>query len=216
MEEITVLLTDDHAIVRQGVRAFLETQPDIKVVGEAGSGEEAIPLCESLAPDIVLMDLLMPGMGGVEATRRVKAISPRTQVIVLTSYHEDEHVIPAIRAGALSYLLKDVAAGEIATAIRKAAAGEVTLSPAIAAQMMKAVSGERKAAEAATPSPLTTRELEVIRLIADGLSNTEIAERLFLSEKTVKSHVSNILAKLHVTDRTQAAVYAWREGIMKR
>lgn len=216
MEEITVLLTDDHAIVRQGVRAFLETQPDIKVIGEAGSGEEAIPLCESLAPDIVLMDLLMPGMGGVEATRRVKAISPHTQVIVLTSYHEDEHVVPAIRAGALSYLLKDAAPGEIAAAIRKAAVGEVTLSPAIAAQMMKAVTGERKAAEATPPSPLTARELEVIRLIADGLSNTEIAERLFLSEKTVKSHVSNILAKLNLTDRTQAAVYAWREGIMKR
>ncbi|WP_309717384.1 response regulator transcription factor [Armatimonas sp.] len=217
MDEITVLLTDDHAIVRQGVRAFLETQSDIKVVGEAGSGEEAIQLCEALAPDIVLMDLLMPGMGGVEATRRVKAISPRTRVIVLTSYHEDEHVLPAIRAGALSYLLKDVAAGEIATAIRKAAAGEVTLSPAIAAQMMKAVTGERKSPEAPGPeSPLTVREREVIRLIADGLSNTEIAERLFLSEKTVKSHVSNILAKLHVTDRTQAAVYAWREGIMTR
>lgn len=215
--QITVLLTDDHAIVRQGVRAFLETQPDLKVVGEAASGEEAIQLCELLAPDIVLMDLLMPGMGGVEATRRVKAISPRTQVIVLTSYHEDEHVLPAIRAGALSYLLKDAAAGEIATAIRKAAVGEVTLSPAIAVQMMKAVTGERRAAEAsAHESPLTPRELEVIRLIADGLSNTEIAEKLFLSEKTVKSHVSNILAKLHVSDRTQAAVYAWREGIMKR
>jgi NarL family two-component system response regulator LiaR len=216
MEEITVLLTDDHAIVRQGVRAFLETQPDIKVVGEAGSGEEATRLCESLAPDIVLMDLLMPGIGGVEATRRVKAISPRTQVIVLTSYHEDEHVLPAIRAGALSYLLKDAAPQEIASAIRKAAVGEVTLSPAIAAQMMKAAVGERKPVEPVGPeSPLTTRELEVIRLIADGLSNTEIAEKLFLSEKTVKSHVSNILAKLHVTDRTQAAVYAWREGLMR-
>ncbi|WP_394793002.1 response regulator [Armatimonas sp.] len=217
MEEITVLLTDDHAIVRQGVRAFLDTQPDIKVVGEASSGEEAVRLCESLAPDIVLMDLLMPGMGGVEATRQVKAISPRTQVIVLTSYHEDEHVIPAIRAGALSYLLKDAAAGEIATAIRKAAVGEVTLSPAIAAQMMKAVTGQRKATEpSGSESPLTNRELEVIRLIAGGLSNTDIAEKLFVSEKTVKSHVSNILAKLHVTDRTQAAVYAWREGIMTR
>jgi two-component system, NarL family, response regulator LiaR len=217
MEEITVLLTDDHAIVRQGVRAFLDTQPDLKVVGEAGSGEEAIRLCEALAPDIVLMDLLMPGMGGVEATRQVKLISPRTQVIVLTSYHEDEHVLPAIRAGALSYLLKDVAAGEIASAIRKAARGEVTLSPAITAQMMKAVTGERRSTEPApAQSPLTTRELEVIRLIADGLSNTEIAERLFLSEKTVKSHVSNILAKLQITDRTQAAVYAWREGLVTR
>ncbi|WP_395093875.1 response regulator [Armatimonas sp.] len=217
MEEITVLLTDDHAIVRQGVRAFLDTQPDIKVVGEASCGEEAVRLCESLAPDIVLMDLLMPGMGGVEATRQVKVISPRTQVIVLTSYHEDEHVLPAIRAGALSYLLKDAAAGEIATAIRKAAIGEVTLSPAIAAQMMKAVTGQRKATEhSGSESPLTNRELEVIRLIADGLSNTDIAEKLFVSEKTVKSHVSNILAKLHVTDRTQAAVYAWREGIMTR
>lgn len=216
-EEITVVLTDDHAIVRQGVRAFLETQHDLKVVGEAGSGEEAVALCETLAPDVVLMDLLMPGMGGVEATRRVKAISPRTQVIVLTSYHEDEHVVPAIRAGALSYLLKDVSAGEIATAIRKAAQGEVTLSPTIAVQMMKAVTGERRAQESSTTeSPLTARELEVIRLIADGLSNMEIAEKLFLSEKTVKSHVSNILAKLHLTDRTQAAVYAWRQGIVTR
>lgn len=216
MEEISVLLTDDHAIVRQGVRAFLETQPDLKVIGEAGSGEEAVHLCEQLAPDIVLMDLLMPGIGGVEATRRVKTISPRTQVIVLTSYHEDEHVVPAIRAGALSYLLKDAAPNEIALAIRKAARGEVTLSPAIAAQMMKAVTGERKPVVATgQESPLTARELEVIRLIADGLSNTEIAERLFLSEKTVKSHVSNILAKLDLTDRTQAAVYAWREGLMR-
>jgi two-component system, NarL family, response regulator LiaR len=216
-EEITVVLTDDHAIVRQGVRAFLETQRDLKVVGEAGSGEEAVALCETLAPDVVLMDLLMPGMGGVEATRRVKAISPRTQVIVLTSYHEDEHVVPAIRAGALSYLLKDVSAGEIAGAIRKAAQGEVTLSPTIAAQMMKAVMGERRPPESSpAESPLTARELEVIRLIADGLSNTEIAEKLFLSEKTVKSHVSNILAKLHLTDRTQAAVYAWRQGIVTR
>lgn len=216
-EEITVVLTDDHALVRQGVRAFLETQPDLKVVGEAGSGEEAVVLCETLAPDVVLMDLLMPGIGGVEATRRVKAISPRTQVIVLTSYHEDEHVVPAIRAGALSYLLKDVTPGELAAAIRKAAAGEVSLSPAITAQMVKAVTGERRAAEThSPPSPLTNRELEVIRLIADGLSNTEMAEKLFLSEKTVKSHVSNILAKLHLTDRTQAAVYAWRQGLVQR
>lgn len=215
-DEITIVLTDDHAIVRQGVRAFLETQPDLKVVGEAGSGEEAVILCEKLAPDVVLMDLLMPGIGGVEATRRVKSVSPRTQVIVLTSYHEDEHVVPAIRAGALSYLLKDVAPGELATAIRKAAAGQASLSPAITAQMMRAVSGERRVEAPSPESPLTTRELEVIRLIADGLSNTEMAEKLFLSEKTVKSHVSNILAKLHLTDRTQAAVYAWRQGLVQR
>jgi two-component system, NarL family, response regulator LiaR len=213
-DQISIVLTDDHAIVRQGVRAFLETQPDLRVVAEAGSGEEAVTLCELHAPDVCLMDLLMPGIGGVEATRRVKAISPRTQIIVLTSYHEDEHVLPAIRAGALSYLLKDVAPDQLGVAIRQAAIGEVTLSPPIAAQMMHALQGNTPKPAKSEPTPLTARELEVICLIAAGMSNAEIAEKLFLSEKTVKSHVSNILGKLHLEDRTQAAVYAWKRGIV--
>ncbi len=219
-ERITLLLVDDHALVRQGVRAFIETQPDIAVVGESDSGGQAVALCADLAPDVVLMDLIMPGMDGVEATRQVKAISPRTQVIILTSYHEDEHILPAMRAGALSYLLKDVGPEELAQAVRKAARGEVVLHPRVAAQVIQALHGgaPKPAAAATSPSepPLTAREIEVLRLIAEGRSNHEIADALFVSEKTVKSHVSNILSKLHLADRTQAAVYAWREGVVTR
>jgi len=218
-ERITLLLVDDHALVRQGVRAFIETQPDIAVVSESDSGGQAVALCADLAPDVVLMDLIMPGMDGVEATRQVKAISPRTQVIILTSYHEDEHILPAMRAGALSYLLKDVGPEELAQAVRKAARGEVVLHPRVAAQVIQALhGGAPKPAAPASPvePPLTAREIEVLRLIAEGRSNHEIADALFVSEKTVKSHVSNILSKLHLADRTQAAVYAWREGVVTR
>ncbi len=211
----TVLIVDDHKIVRQGVRAFMDTQPDIIVVGEAESGEEAVRLATEHAPDVVLMDLVMPEMDGVEATRQVKQTSPRTQVIVLTSYHQDEHIFPAIRAGALSYLLKDVGPAELADAVRKAARGEAVLHPQVAARVVQELHGVRQD----TPNPFTElsdRELDVLRLIADGLSNAQIAERLIISEKTVKSHVSNILNKLHLADRTQAAVYAWREGVVRR
>ena len=214
-EAITVMIVDDHALVRQGVRAFLETQPDITVLADAGSGAEAIRLASELVPDVVLMDLIMPEMDGVEATRRLKQASPRTQVIVLTSYHQDEHIFPAIRAGALSYLLKDVDSEELAHAVRKASQGEAVLHPRVAARVVQELHGARHA----TLNPFTElseRELEVLRLIADGASNAEIAERLIISEKTVKSHVSNILSKLHVLDRTQAAVYAWREGVVHR
>jgi NarL family two-component system response regulator LiaR len=214
-EPITVLIVDDHLLVRQGVRAFLETQPDIRVLGDAGSGSEAIQLATELVPDVVLMDLVMPGMDGVEATRLLRRISPRSQVLVLTSYHQDEHIFPAIRAGALSYLLKDVSPVELAEAVRKAARGEAVLHPRIAARVVQELHGART--EAFNPfSDLSERELEVLRLIADGMGNGEIAQRLIISEKTVKSHVSNILSKLHVADRTQAAVYAWREGVMRR
>lgn len=215
-EQITVLLVDDHSMVRQGVRAFLDTQPDIAVVAEASSGEEAVVQAKQHVPDVVLMDLIMPGgIDGVEATRQVKNTSPRTQVVVLTSYHEDEHIFPAIRAGALSYVLKDIGPTELADVIRKAAHGEAVLHPQVASRVIQEVQGVRGDA----PNPfteLTERELEVLRLIADGLSNAEIAERLVLSEKTVKGHVSNILGKLHLGDRTQAAVYAWREGLVRR
>jgi NarL family two-component system response regulator LiaR len=214
-ETISVLLVDDHSMVREGVRAFLVTQPDILVVGEAGSGEEAIKLAEQHVPDVVLMDLIMPNMDGVEATRRVKQVSPRSRVVVLTSYHEDEHIFPALKAGALSYILKDVSAEELASAVRKAAAGEAILHPRVAARVIKELQGRRE--DSLNPfTELSERELEVLKLIADGMSNAEMAAKLVLSEKTIKGHVSNILSKLHLVDRTQAAVYAWREGIVRK
>jgi NarL family two-component system response regulator LiaR len=213
-DPITILLVDDHQVVRQGVRAFLETQPGMIVVAEAESGETAVTLAAEHAPDVVLMDLIMPGMDGVEATRQLKKASPRTQIIVLTSYHQDEHIFPAIRAGALSYLLKDLGPQELADAIRKAAVGEAMLHPRVAARVVQELSGVRQ--ETINPfTELSERELEVLRSIAAGLNNAGIAEKLFISEKTVKSHVSNILSKLHLADRTQAAVYAWREGIVR-
>jgi NarL family two-component system response regulator LiaR len=214
-EQITIIIVDDHKVVRQGVRAFMDTQPDIKVVGESGRGEEAVRLVSENAPDVVIVDLVMPGMDGVEVTRQVKQASPRTQVIVLTSYHQDEHIFPAIRAGALSYLLKDVGPAELAEAVRQAAAGEAVLHPRVAARVVQELHGARQD----TPNPFTElsdREMEVLRLIADGMSNADIAGQLIISEKTVKSHVSNILNKLHLADRTQAAVYAWREGVVRR
>jgi len=214
-DPITVLLVDDHELVRRGVRAFLETRPDITVVAEAGSGEEAVRLAAEHAPDVALMDLIMPGMDGVEATRLLTARSPRTSVVMLTSYHDDEHVFPAIRAGALSYVLKEVGPEELADAVRKAAAGEAVLHPRVAARVVRELHGARRD-EPNVFRELSDRELEVLKLIADGLSNAEIAARLYVSEKTVKSHVSNILGKLHLADRTQAAVYAWRQGVVRR
>jgi NarL family two-component system response regulator LiaR len=214
-ETISVLLVDDHSMVREGIRAFLVTQPDLTVIGEAGSGEEAIKLAQQHVPDVILMDLIMPQMDGVETTRRVKQVSPRSQVVVLTSYHEDEHIFPALKAGALSYILKDISAEELASAVRKAAVGEAVLHPRVAARVIKELQGKR--ADALNPfTELSERELEVLKLIADGMSNADIAAKLFLSEKTVKGHVSNILSKLHLVDRTQAAVYAWREGIVRK
>ena len=213
-ESITVLIVDDHALVRGGVRGYLETQPDICISGEAASGEEAVRLAADQVPDVVLMDLVMPGMDGVEATRRVRQVSPRSRVVVLTSYHDDVHIFPAIKAGALSYLLKDVGPEDLAGAIRAAARGEAVLHPHVATRVMQELRGAR--GEVLNPfAELTDRELEVLRLVAEGLSNAQIAERLVLSEKTVKGYVSNILSKLYLADRTQAAVFAWREGMMR-
>jgi NarL family two-component system response regulator LiaR len=214
-DPITVLLVDDHELVRRGVRAFLETQPGIIVVAEAGGGEEAVRLAAEHAPDVALMDLIMPGMDGVEATRRLTAQSPRTHVVMLTSYHDDEHVFPAIRAGALSYVLKEVGPEQLADAVRKAAAGEAVLHPRVAARVVRELHGARRD-EPNVFHELSDRELEVLKLIAEGMNNAEIAGRLYVSEKTVKSHVSNILGKLHLADRTQAAVYAWRQGVVRR
>jgi NarL family two-component system response regulator LiaR len=217
-EPITLLIVDDHQMVRWGIRTFLEKQGDIEVVGEAASGEEALRLVSDLAPDVALVDLLMPGMDGIEVTRQIKERSPRTQVIVLTSYHEDEHIFPAILAGALSYLLKDVGAGELADAIRKATRGEAVMHPHVAARVVGEL--RQKSRTQGAPSPalpvLSEREREVLRLIADGRNNAAIGERLVISEHTVKRHVSNILSKLHLADRTQAAAYAWREGLIDR
>lgn len=214
-KKITVMLVDDHAIVRGGVAAYLSAQKDIEVVGEAASGKEAVELAEKLVPDVVLMDLLMPQMDGVEATWRVRRVSPRSQVIVLTSYHEDTHIFPAIKAGALSYLLKDIAPQELAEAIRSAARGEATVHPKVASRMIAELRGDHEQT-INSYNALTEREQEVLRAIADGMSNAAIAAKLVISEKTVKSHVSNILNKLHLADRTQAAVFAWREGIVRK
>lgn len=215
-ELITILIVDDHQVVRQGVRAFLETQPDLMVVGEASDGEEAVRIAGEQVPDVILMDLVMPGgFDGVEATRRVKDTSPRTQVVVLTSYHEDEHIFPAIRAGAISYVLKDIGSEELGNVVRKAARSEAVLHPRVASRLIREVQGSRYT-DSNPFTELSNREMEVLRLIAEGLANADIADRLVISEKTVKGHVSNILGKLHLADRTQAAVYAWREGIVRR
>jgi NarL family two-component system response regulator LiaR len=214
-EAITVLIVDDHELVREGVRTLLQRMSDIQVVGEADSGKEGLRLVAQFAPDVALMDLVMPEMDGVEATRQLKRVSPSTQVIVLTSFDDDEHILPAICAGALSYILKHVSAEELVDAVRKAARGEVVMSPQVAARVMRELrqgADERPALD----TDLSEREIEVLRLIAEGRSNTEIAERLVISEHTVKRHVSNILSKLHLADRTQAAVYAWREGMVDK
>jgi two-component system, NarL family, response regulator LiaR len=214
-EPIGVLIVDDHHLVRWGVRTFLATQPDIQVVGEAASGGEALRLAAELVPDVALVDLLMPEMDGIAVTRQIKVISPHTQVIVLTSYHEDEQIFPAIRAGALSYLLKGVGLDDLAEAVRKAARGEAVLHPHVAARLVREIEGAPRET-AQLYATLSEREREVLRLIAEGLHNAEIAERLVISERTVKSHINNILGKLHLADRTQAAIFAWREGIAGR
>ena len=214
-DPITVMIVDDHEMVRTGAKGSLEARPDIVVVAEAESGEDAVRLAREHVPDVVLMDLVMPGMDGVEATRKVKDISPHTHIIVLTSYHQDEHIFPALQAGAISYLLKDVKARELVEAIHRAARGEATLHPRVAARLIKQFSsGEPKRSNLF--SELTEREMEVLTLIARGYTNQKIAEELVICLSTVKGHVSNVLGKLHLADRTQAAVFAWQEGIVRR
>lgn len=209
-ETIRVLLVDDHAVVRRGLSAFLMTHEEIEVVGEAASGVEGVELVAQLLPDVVLMDLVMPAMDGIEATRRIRHISPSTQVIVLTSYSEDERIFPAIKAGALSYLLKDVGPEELVRAIKAARRGEATLHPAVAGRLMQELTVTRSS----PLDELTEREREVLACIARGMSNAEIANHLTIGERTVKTHVSNILSKLHLQDRTQAALLALRERLV--
>jgi len=213
-EPITVMIVDDHEMVRQGAAGFLEAQPDINVVAEAETGLEAVRLAHEFVPDVVLMDLVMPGIDGVEATRKLKDISPRTQIIILTSYHEDKQIFPALQAGAISYLLKDVKAKELVEAIRRAAKGEATLHPRVAVRVIKQFS-TAESDKGILFKELTERELEVLTLIARGHTNQKIAEELVISVGTVKGHVSNILSKLQLADRTKAAAYAWQKGIVQ-
>jgi NarL family two-component system response regulator LiaR len=219
-ERIRVLIVDDHAMVRQGLRTFLELQtistPTIEVAGEAVNGYDAVMLAERIQPDIVLLDLVMPVMDGIQATEKILQCSPSTRVIILTSFGEEDKVLPAIRAGAQGYLLKDIPPTELVQAVREAYLGRVQLHPEVAKKLMQvAVAKDEPRSEQGNKSPadgLTEREQDVLHLIADGKSNREIAEQLFISEKTVKTHVSNILSKLHLDDRTQAAIYALRRG----
>lgn len=210
-DKISVIIVDDHAIVRQGLRTYLELHPDLEVLGEASNGLEAVALVRDKLPDIVLMDLVMPVSDGVEATRAITAMSPSTRVIVLTSFSEDDKVFASIKAGAQGYLMKDVLPSELVRAIRTVHRGEAQLDPEIARKLMQEFTNPQPT----TPKhDLTERELEVLRLIAQGKSNKDISDDLVLSEKTVKTHVSNILQKLHLSDRTQAAVYALRQKIV--
>jgi DNA-binding NarL/FixJ family response regulator len=213
-EPISIIIVDDHEVVRNGLRGYLETLPEFNVVAEAASGEEALALVAEHIPDVVLMDLIMPGMDGVETTRRVKKISPRTQVVVLTSYHDDIHIFPALKAGAVAYILKDMKMDKLADAVQRAVRGETTLHPLVAERVLRNLRGETNGDEPLL-TELTEREMDVLKLIANGLSNSQIAEKLVISEYTVKGHVSNILSKLHLLDRTQAAVYAWQKGIVQ-
>jgi NarL family two-component system response regulator LiaR len=210
--EIRVLIADDHAVVRQGLRTFLELQDDIEVVADVADGEAALRAAREHEPDVVLMDLVMPGMGGVEAIRGLREARPEARVLVLTSFLDDEKLFPAVRAGAAGYLLKDVEPAELVRAIRTVDDGEALLHPAVAARLMEEFAEtERPAAEEA----LTAREREVLQLIARGLPNKLIARDLEIAEKTVKTHVSSILSKLGLTDRTQAAIYAVRRGMVE-
>ena len=214
-DPISVLITDDQRLMLDGLRTLLELEPDMDVVEAVEDGEAAVDAYGRLHPDVVLMDVRMPGMDGVEATRRVKDVSPRTQIVVLTSYHEDEHIFPALQAGAISYVLKDLGMEELAEAILGAARGEATLHPQVASLVIRELQGS-KVDEINPYTELTHREMDVLRLIAGGMNNSRIAEELVVSEYTVKGHVSNILSKLHLADRTQAAVYAWQKGVVRR
>jgi NarL family two-component system response regulator LiaR len=208
---IRVLIADDHAILRKGIRALLSTEPDIEVVGEAGDGAEALDQAETLKPDVILMDLVMPKMDGIEATRQVTASQQDVRVLVLTSFAADDKVFPAIKAGALGYILKDTGPDDLVRAIRQVHRGEPTLEPEIARKVLFELAQPPK--QPPTRDPLTGRELEVLRFLAQGKSNREIADELVLAELTVRTHVSNILGKLHVANRTQAALYALKEGL---
>jgi DNA-binding NarL/FixJ family response regulator len=208
-DRIRVLIVDDHAVVREGLRTFLQLQEGMEVVGEAADGEEAVERAVALAPDVILMDLVMPGLDGAGAMRRLRERTPASRIIVLTSFLDDDRLMPALQAGASGYLLKDVEPAELARAVRGACSGEALIDPTVAARLLRRLGESRPPAA----DPLTRRENEVLELIAEGYSNKRIALELDIAEKTVKTHVGHLLAKLGVADRTQAALLAVRRGL---
>ncbi len=210
-ETIRILIADDHAVVREGLRALIGTEPNMEVVGEAGDGEEAVLMASSLHPDVILLDMVMPRKEGLAAIVEIKADNPEARILVLTSFGENERVFPAIKSGALGYLLKDASPPELLAAVRSVHRGESSLHPAIARMLIRELSQPSELP--LSDSPLTAREVEVLKLVARGLSNQEIAGELSVRERTVDSHVGNILDKLHLANRTQAALYALREGL---
>jgi NarL family two-component system response regulator LiaR len=212
-DTIHILITDDQAIVRKGIRALLATESGLEVIGEAQSGAEAVDLSARLRPDVILMDLMMPEMDGIEAIKRITAGESTARILVLTSFATDDKVFPAIKAGALGYLLKDSTPEELVQAIRQVHRGESSLHPAIARKVLQELSRPPEPEKKPTSDPLTEREVEVLRLVARGFNNQAIAEQLVISEATVRTHVSNILSKLHLASRTQAALYALQQGL---
>ncbi len=208
---IRLLVADDHHIVRKGIRVLLATEPDMQVVGEADNGVDAVEKAAALKPNVILMDLVMPEVDGIEATRQITAAHSGVRILVLTSFAADDKVFPAVKAGALGYLLKDSSPEQLLEAIRQVHRGEPSLEPSIARKVLMELAQPGQGKQ--TVDPLTERELEVLRLIAQGMSNKEIAAKIFVAEWTVRSHVSNILGKLHLASRTQAALYALRSGI---
>ena len=212
-KSIRLLIADDHLIVRKGIKVLIATEKDMQVVGEAENGVEAVEKAAALEPDVILMDIVMPEMDGIEATRRITADRPETRILVLTSFAADDKVFPAVKAGALGYLLKDSTPEQLLEAIRQVHRGEPSLEPSIARKVLQELSNPGGGTGKQTSDPLTEREMEVLRLIAQGMSNKEIAAKIFVAEWTVRSHVSNILGKLHLASRTQAALYALRSGL---
>lgn len=208
---IRLLIADDHPVIRRGIRAMLETIPDIVVVAEAADGETAVAQAEQHRPDVILMDLVMPGIDGIEAIRRIKARRPDARILVLTTFAGEDKIFPAIKAGALGYHLKDSGPEQLVEAIRQVHRGESSLHPLVARKVLQEIASASE--RPPTPEPLTAREMEVLRLVAEGLDNHQIAAQLVISDATVRTHVSNILGKLHLATRTQAALYALREGL---
>ena len=208
---IRILIADDHAVVREGLRALIDTEPGMELVGEAADGAEAVEKAHALKPDVILLDLVMPRKDGIAAIEEIKEENPGAHILVITSFAEDDKVFAAIKAGALGYLLKDASPDELLRAVREVHHGEPSMQPSIAHKVMREL--QRASNLPPTEDPLTEREVEVLRLVTQGLTNQEIAEKLFVSERTVRAHVSNILGKLHLANRTQAALYALREGI---
>jgi len=210
-KSIKVLIADDHPLVREGLRALIATEPDMDLVGEASDGVEAVDLAMSLQPDVILLDLMMPNKTGIEAIQEIKEENPDARILVVTSFGEDENVFPAIKAGALGYLLKDSSPQELLSALREIHRGEPSLHPTIALKLIRELNHPSQANAEGTP--LTEREVEVLKLVAQGLSNHEIGETLVIAERTVSKHVSSIIEKLHVSNRTQVALYALKEGL---